>query len=95
MNRINYFSEHVLCSKTDKIVTDILEKPWNKKKKKEKKQHFRTIFSHAIIYKSQNLNSFKISMFTKELRNFKKRKGVKNLTNNQDKLIFKQIIALP
>ena len=34
MNRINYFSEHVLCSKTDKIVTDILEKPFNKKKKK-------------------------------------------------------------
>ena len=40
MNRINYFSEHVLCSKTDKIVTDILEKPWNKKKKKIKSSTF-------------------------------------------------------
>ena len=84
MNRINYFSEHVLCSKTDKIVTDILEKPWNKKKKKDKKQHFwftekeiRTIFSHAIIYKSQNLNSFKISMLQKNSGILKREKELK------------------
>ena len=77
MNRINYFSEHVLCSKTDKIVTDILEKPWNNKKKKDKKQHFRTIFSHAIIYKSQNLNSFKISMLQKNSGILKREKELK------------------
>ena len=31
INRINYLSENVLCSKNDKIVTDILEKPGSKK----------------------------------------------------------------
>ena len=71
MNRINYFSEHVLCSKTDKIVTDILEKPWNKKKKRDKKQHF------TIIYKSQNLNSFKISMLQKNSGILKREKELK------------------
>ena len=34
INRVNYLSENVFCSKDDKIVTDILEKLWNKKKKK-------------------------------------------------------------
>ena len=32
IDRINYLSENVLCSKNDKIVTDILEKPVNIKK---------------------------------------------------------------
>ena len=30
INRINYLSENVLCSKNNKIVTDILEKPGGK-----------------------------------------------------------------
>ena len=32
INRNNYLSENVLCSKTDKIVADIFEKPGNKKR---------------------------------------------------------------
>ena len=32
INRINYLSENVLCSKNGQIVTDIIEKPGKKKR---------------------------------------------------------------
>ena len=32
INRINYLSEKILCSKNDKIVRDIIKKPGNKKR---------------------------------------------------------------